>query len=453
MPTNGTTDTDGSSGDIGEARSGEIAGQISRESPADTGAGESKSSAGAEPRQEVRQSLDGVEAITLDCERLDLVIEGDTNLSGVVRLGGASGEHAPELRVDGANLVLFQRGHHKPNAGAPLVLRVPREGCPSIQAKVQAGRLDLRQVQAAVSLNKGAGGVEVTGGAGALHLNSGSGPVSVADRDGTVAHNGGTGGIEVTRCGGPIHINQGSGGVRLIECQGAVAINAGSGGVTVERPQSQEVNVNAGSGGVHIQGGSLTGLNVNASSGNVECTAQLTLPEPGKTARYSINAGSGQVAIDLPPDVPLRVEAIVKEGDVTSDVPLVEVGLPGQRGSARRYVGVANIPAGSAPDRRIDVRIRAEKGSVHLRLPAAVTPGMLVTPGRAGASGLHGVSGTSGVSGAPGTPLPARSQAGPVEKDRDGTGRNEAVHAVLDSLERREISVDQAEALLSALGS
>jgi hypothetical protein len=126
---------------------------------------------------------------------------------------------------------------------------------------------------------------------------------------------------------------------------------------------------------------------------------------------------------------------------VTSDVPLVEVGLPGQRGSARRYVGVANIAAGSAPDRRIDVRVRAEKGDVHLRLPVAVAAS---TPSRPE---------TPRIAGTPGTPTAARSREKQVGDGQQQIGRTEAVHAVLDALERREISVAQAEALLSALGS
>lgn len=125
--------------------------------------------------------------------------------------------------------------------------------------------------------------------------------------------------------------------------------------------------------------------------------------------RFSFVTDKGDVVVHVPDDIPVRVETIVNNGTVASDVPLVEVGRPGPRGSRRRYVGVSD----SAEGERLLVRAQSDRGDIALRL----------------------------------TPMPdagAPSQA-------EASSRDARVRAVLESLANGEITADEANTLLQAL--
>src|SRR5688500_12295025 len=112
----------------------------------------------------VEHSLEGIESIKLDVNQLDLRIETDPAVGGVIRLEGAVGEHAPELRSEGRQLVLHQRGRHRPPTDAPVVLCVPRDYCPPIDGEVNSSQLLLKDIYASVNVSSGTGALRIEGG-------------------------------------------------------------------------------------------------------------------------------------------------------------------------------------------------------------------------------------------------------------------------------------------------
>lgn len=445
--------------------------------------------------------LAGVNELHIEGDQMALTIRGDTALAGHVALDTGGGEHAPSLSTRGEVIALIQKGRHGPRFGQSPVLRVPLTGCPPIRGALDCGPITVRQVNAAVSLSTGADGLTLDSVTGAATLRTRSGGVTVLEHSGEVTVDTPSGGVRLTRCSGRATVNAASGGIHAEECQGMLRVNAGSGCVRVLRPREQDVVITAGSGGVLLDRGVLDGLTVTAGSGDVTSTANL---RPAKTP-YRVECGSGDVVFHLPTDVPLRVEATVKTGQVWSEIPLVSVGRPGPQSSAKRYVGVANeLPRAAlgGPDTpRVDVQIQSGRGNIDLLLagssaatrtsstgnPAVPSATMRMTSGsgtielqsphggapvnvpvnvpvvapvsvpvvippRATVPAGTPAAGTEG--GAPAAVPAADLSARQDRQDRSAarSQRDADVQAILDALERREISVDEAEALLDRLG-
>ena len=391
----------------------------------------------------VEHSLEGIESIRLDVDQLDLRIESEPALPGIVRLEGAVGEHAPELRSEGGHLVLHQRGRHRPpTEKTSVVLCVPRDHCPPIDGEVNTGQLLLKDINASVNVKSGTGAVRIEGGTGPATLSSGTGHASAHNREGSINLNSGTGGVEASRINGPLKLNNGTGHVRVTDCigpiranqgagdfsvskwMGEIHLNIGSGTTTFKNCDVQHASLNSGSGAVRFERGTLEGLKLTAGAGEVVSTALLAEgpngAAPTKEQTYEVTAGSGDITFALPKDIPARVEAIVKDGEVISDVPLVNVGRPGPKSAARRYVGVTTVSTTRDLSPLLNLRLQSDKGDITLRLDGKVRM-------RSNA---------------------ASEDVQPGESD----GNDAEVRAVLDALERKEISVDEAEALLEKIG-
>lgn len=80
--------------------------------------------------------------------------------------------------------------------------------------------------------------------------------------------------------------------------------------------------------------------------------------------QYRFATKHGTISLSLPEDQATRVELLVTSGSVRSDIPLVEVGRPGPRGTTRRYVGVSD----SSATERVLVRAQTTRGDIRIRL-------------------------------------------------------------------------------------
>ena len=359
------------------------------------------------------------------------------------------------------------------------MLRVPSTGCPPICGFLGGGPTTVRDVNATISLATRSDGLTLRGGMGPASLAAQSGGITVADRAGELTVDAGSGGVHLTRCAGPATVRAASGGLHLEDCQGDLNASVRSGGVRVVRPRAQRIKVEARSGGTYVEEGSLAGLDIAARSGGVTSTAAL---QPSD-APYHVECSSGNVFIQLPPGIPLRVEATAKSGRVRSDVPLVSVGRPGPQSDARRYVGVSDEGAGAGAP-RVDVRVTAGSGNIDLPISgsAAAAAGTFIITA-SGSPGAPGAIRGSPSGGAATTHLTAGgntrelSAVAPSASVPSGLGpavsssiprvlqqdtqpapvstvstREGDVHAILDALERKDITVDEAEALLDRLG-
>jgi DUF4097 and DUF4098 domain-containing protein YvlB len=390
-------------------------------------------------------ALHGIEQLRVEWPHGDLSFEGYPGLVDTVQVEAGDDDAPPALVRDGAALVLRQEQGW--SGGGDLVIRLPSERALPIAGRLGHGDVTFHRVSGSIEFTTGSGDVEVSGGAGAVALSTGSGDVAVHERAGEITVHTGHGDVELTRCHGGARLELGSGDVEVSECAGALAVRSGHGDVEVVSARGQAVRIEARHGDVSLEGGTIAALRVHLGSGDVcsEATPAVPAGQAGLAeaeaggdlvpGRYLVETGEGDISFEVPRDLPLRVEIVTGDGDVESDLPLVSVGRPGPRSAARRFVGAT---AGSDGE-RIEVTLKTGSGDVVLRVAGpAARPG----PGRGDAGTAPSVAGES---------VPAPASATPAAPDAASRPSDAEVRAILEALERREVSVAEAELLLDAL--
>ncbi len=302
-----------------------------------------------------------------------------------------------------------------------------------------------------LAVKLGSGDIAVTDSAGKLVVRSGSGDVSVtrprqqivvvrvASGD-VMIRNGSLAGMEIDVAKGDIVSSaqlllwpREPGGdaddeslvSRILRSKG-VAFSATDKGLRISRPGFE---MEAGDSGLRITRG---GMSFVAGDSGVH----FTNDESTDAGAFAAETSAGDIVIDLPSGAPVRVEALISGGEIRSDIPLVSVGRPGPRGATQRYVGVSDPSA----TERIDLRLKAERGDIRVRLLPAVphvpTPPVAPPP--------------------PSPPQPPHVVVGgPPEAPTARVPvltREQQMRAILDALSRGEISVAEADRMLNALG-
>ena len=251
-------------------------------------------------------SLDGITTIRIDCDDVDLNLEGEPSLTGVVHLETQGGSSAPSLVREGSELILFQRGRHR--GGRTTTLRLPAGGVPSITGRHDKGDLYIGDVVAEVQLAHQSGDVRVNGGGGDVGLDVGKGDVQVHGFAGGVGLQVGSGDVQISRCAGGIAIALGKGDIQIDTCDGDISVRSGSGDVLVgdtsgtmavklgsgdvllARPRRQMLAIKLGSGDVAIKNGSLIGMGIDVAKGDILSSANLVLNVVG-TSTEATSAG------------------------------------------------------------------------------------------------------------------------------------------------------------------
>lgn len=252
-------------------------------------------------------SLEGIDRIRIDCNEMDLTIEGDPSLAGAVHLVvTGSGNTAPSIIRDGNELILYQRGRFR-DGGRPPTLLVPEHGCPPISGVHEKGSLNIEQVFSSVAFKHGSGDVRVAEGSGELTLDAGKGDVAISGWEGNQALRVGMGDVSVARCRGEIDISLGKGDVALdtcdgelevklgsgdvgaSDCSGGLAIKNGHGDITINRPRAALLTASTGNGDISIRGGSVTGLDVRTVRGDISSGSQLLfIPETAASRQHGV---------------------------------------------------------------------------------------------------------------------------------------------------------------------
>lgn len=132
--------------------------------------------------------------------------------------------------------------------------------------------------------------------------------------------------------------------------------------------------------------------------------------------RFVFDSGRGDIAIDLPNDLNLRVEVLMT-GDVHSDVPLVGVGRPGPRGTTKRFVGVRDNARTAG--QRVGVKVHTKRGDAAIRL-------VNVEPR-------------------------TQTEHVPAAPSMDSVAKDEQARVVLEALATGALTVEEAERLLEGL--
>lgn len=308
------------------------------------------------------------------------------------------------------------------SAGLAIVLPV---AIAVSRIEIEDGDLSLESPTGQVECEVKTGTLRSTGGAAELLAIAGSNDVYIAGLDGSIHAIGGSGDVEIVDSRATTNIKAGSGDVTLTRVTGgAIKVLAGSGDVEITDCGAEAIAVEVGSGSVSLSGGQLDRTTVRTGSGDVDCATVFG------AYGQSIMTGTGTVSFGMPQGLAARVEVTTSRGDIDSELPLVSVGQRGPRSRHnRRQVG--SIGEGEP---RAEVSIRTGSGDIRLY--------WLDVPARR-------------PDGTPRTPPPAGEHATAASRtpgaEHSGDASSATAKEILEALSRGEITVEEADALLSKI--
>ncbi len=376
-----------------------------------------------------------------------------------------------------------------------------------LRLKCGNGALTLRESAGDAEATSGNGAVEIEGFEGVLNASSGNGRVRLSGSRGEATLHSGNGNVDVTDAEGQTRATTGNGSISLTEVGGAAEANSGHGSVSINAPRGLAARVTTAMGSIHVSRGALAPSRLTSSMGSIDCRAVLL---PGA---YTLESSISTVTLTLPAEARTRIDAQTSFGRVRSDFPLVQVGRSGPMSfGGMRMVG--SIGEG-APEVEVTLRsdkggVTLRRGAVDDIASFSEEPGIgfsaeeteMGEPGWAAAAVMNmrdmadiadmadmaASAATSAVSAVktafarsapsrpaypsrptaptaptaptplatptpPAMPTPPRGSAMPTSTPApDGETDSTARLAVLEALARGEISVDEAETLLSRPG-
>lgn len=225
-------------------------------------------------------------------------------------------------------------------------------------------------------------------------------------------------------------------------------VQLGSGDISVEQVDAQFITVQLGSGDVNLKDGRIGELTVDAARSDLNI--ENILPAD----HWQINTRHGDIQLALPNDTNARLDAATRHGDIESDVPLVGVGRPGR---AARHGGRMVGTLGQGGENPIEIHLESLHGDIQIELTGRNSQYANQAP-------------RSRAPQAPKAPVPPT----PADADRSETFRSIPVAdspatggtpnesgkggpaydsqiAILQALQRGEITVAEAELLLHSI--
>jgi len=396
---------------------------------------------------------DGLTSVEIEIRRGDMTIEQSPD-SQVLVADFSGGALDVDLRVDqtGDTLRIIQ---------TPVESDRDRGGIPLLndlglgQLVGQVGRIDLRlRVPATIrrfAVTTGLGSVQVapwfdnvkvTTGKGEVNLTAGGAQVDVkcgmgSVRIGRIGESGSiqTGMGEVLLGGGEgkVRIQTGKGTVRISDANLTLDANTGMGEVRLERV-SGEGNIRTGFGQLLVSDARNLALEAHTGNGELRLSGEFRSirAKSGFGAIFcnalklggvvDLNTGNGEIDVAFGSDGAVRIDAATGRGRIDSEVPLVQVGQTGPEGFfSRRVVGTTGVG-----EIQSTVRLRSGIGNIRLRHLGGASAQAGTIPAQATAS--------------------SEPSAPPASAPTTGRTRLE----VLQSLQRGEIGIDEAERLLTA---
>ena len=237
------------------------------------------------------------------------------------------------LRAVSGRRIRVQRSGSGMEVWADLTIRVP-EGA-SLTLQHGAGDVEVRDLVADLEIDVKAGVMEAAGLDGQVELDVGSGGLTVEDVRGRLVMDTGSGGASLDRFeGAALSIDTGSGSVAVSEVSAeAVEIDTGSGGVTVDGVETRRLMIDTGSGSVRVESAGADSAVIDTGSGRVH----LALERMGD-GRFEIDTGSGSIVMLVPDDLSARFDIDIGSGGIDVDVPIAKT-LHKSRGEMRFIAG------------------------------------------------------------------------------------------------------------------
>ncbi len=237
------------------------------------------------------------------------------------------------LRAVSGRRIRVQRSGSGMEVWADLTIRVP-EGA-SLTLEHGAGDVEVRDLVADLEIDVKAGVMAAAGLDGQVELDVGSGGLTVEDVRGRLVMDTGSGGASLDRFeGAELSIDTGSGSVAVSEVSAeAVEIDTGSGGVTVDGVETRRLMIDTGSGSVRVESAGADSAVIDTGSGRVH----LALERMGD-GRFEIDTGSGSIVMLVPGDLSARFDIDIGSGGIDVDVPIAKT-LHKSRGEMRFIAG------------------------------------------------------------------------------------------------------------------
>ena len=237
------------------------------------------------------------------------------------------------LRAVSGRRIRVQRSGSGMEVWADLTIRVP-EGA-SLTLEHGAGDVEVRDLVADLEIDVKAGVMEAAGLDGQVELDVGSGGLTVEDVRGRLVMDTGSGGASLDGFeGAALSIDTGSGSVAVSEVSAeAVEIDTGSGGVTVDGVETRRLTIDTGSGSVRVESAGADAAVIDTGSGRVH----LALERMGD-GRFEIDTGSGSIVMLVPSDLSARFDIDIGSGGIDVDVPIAKT-LHKSRGEMRFIAG------------------------------------------------------------------------------------------------------------------
>jgi DUF4097 and DUF4098 domain-containing protein YvlB len=318
----------------------------------------------------------------------------------------------------------------QPSSSLDVILIVPAGWDLPVTARTGKGDVSSDGVQGLREVHTGKGDVSTSTSARDLAIHTGMGDVSVRNGRGAVAVETGKGDVSISEVRGGLQVRTGFGDVSVHDWQapaatngGRHAIRTGSGDVSVSRAQAPSLEVHTGRGDCAFDKITVADLRVHSGSGDV------ALDGDPATGKWDVRTGKGDLNVRIPARA-ARIEAATRHGDISSDLPQVKAARPGpasQRGG--RFISVM----GDEP--RAEILLDTGHGDISVRL--AVAP--LQAPATTEWAIAEPVS-------VPVVPVAQKTSIATPQADTKATAL-----AILESLSRGELAVDEAEALLRSL--
>jgi hypothetical protein len=324
---------------------------------------------------------------------------------------------------------------------------------PVLEVHTAHGDIRLDGVHSTCAIRTESGDIVVHHAGGSLDATTGMGDVQINGFSGPIRASTGSGDIDLRACPDGGAIQTGSGDVEGRDLDGNWRLHSGSGDLDLRLAGESSLEISTGAGDVTVSGGMLRSLQLQTGSGDIEVRSILA------GDRHRLTTGQGDVTVGIADPPGARLQIITRSGSVHSEYPLVIVGKQGpQSRDGGRFVG--NIG-----DSAVDVEIRSGSGDVRIvRLASArswqaPTAVVLEVPDPADAPPDLPVDAfmppvptmdPAVARTAPAQPAGATS-AGDAHLSPDPRPAADPRLAILESLKRGEISVDEASTLLGSL--
>ena len=165
-----------------------------------------------------------------------------------------------------------------------------------------------------VALYLAVGKVSVVNVEGDLSIDAASAPVTTNNTRGELEIDVGSGEVRVTQSRGDLSIDTGSGTVSFTNVRGEnVSVETGSGEVTGSEVRSNDLRIETGSGDIQV--GALSAPQVSLETGSGAVTADLN----GELWNLSVQTGSGDITLKVPPTIGAEVDIETSSGDIETD--------------------------------------------------------------------------------------------------------------------------------------